>query len=147
MDTITLPACAGGESILVDWESFPVHIQEALKLHGLQQKVADAVANAAAKGWDQTQSREACMAVIAALQAGTWARRGGGPRARDEEAFVIAALAAKIKAKARKAGEPIPDPITLRALAAAAVDKPSNAAIVTAARAEWRARHTEVDTD
>jgi uncharacterized protein YdaT len=140
MDKITLPVAAGGKEIDVDMTAFAPHIQAALMLRGLRQKVADSCASAKAKGWTEAQAKEACDKVIAGLMAGTWAKRATGPRATSEEAFVIGRIVAKIKAHAKAKNARLPAEDALRAHAEKVMAAPAHAAWIEALRAEYRAK-------
>lgn len=140
MDKITLPGAAGGAEIDVDMGAFPAHIREALALHGLQQKVADAASAAKSKEWTETQAREACEAVIASLLAGTWAKRASGPRARTEEAYVASKVLAKVKSAITAKKAEMPAAEVLEAHVAKIIASPAHAAWITALRAEYAAK-------
>lgn len=99
---ISLPVAAGGSEITVSVADFPPHILFNLAMHGLQQKVADSVANAKAKEWTKAECLDKCDSVIASLKAGTWAKKGGGKAARTEEEFVSRKAEAMAKARMEK---------------------------------------------
>lgn len=88
MAQIKLPKAAGAAVVDVDWSTFPDHIKAALMLHGLQQKVADGASGDGKAGVPEAEVREACMEIFTSLQAGTWAKKGGGPRATTFEAWL-----------------------------------------------------------
>lgn len=149
MASITLPGAAGGAEISVDISAFPESIREALMLHGLQQKVADSVANAKKEGWTEAECRDRCNAVLESLKAGTWGRKASGPRARDEDSYIRAGLARKIKAtaKAKNASEPSGEALERLVAAVMASDKPNHVTLVAALRAEWNAKRATTDFD
>lgn len=146
MTTITLPGRAGGAEIAVNLGDFPESIREALALHGLQQKVADAAANAQKLGWTEDQARAACMSVFDAIKAGQWTRRASGPRMGNEEAFVITRLIAQMKAKAKAKNLTVTDD-ALRAKAEAAMTDERHAELIAAIRAEWAAKQAAKSID
>lgn len=86
---IALPTACGNEaSLKVEVSNLPQHIQDALMLHGLKQKVADAVANAGKEGWTKEVSYQKCQDVVDSLMAGTWAKKGGGARITNLNAYM-----------------------------------------------------------
>jgi hypothetical protein len=144
MHSITLPSAAGGREMNVDVSTFSETIREALMIHGLQQKVADSVSGAKTNGWTQDECLERCQGVIASLQAGTWAKRGGGgPRASDEETFVRNAMAALIRAKDKKAGKDVPTGEELEARVTKNLENPGLAGWINATKAEYAAKRAK----
>lgn len=89
MAQIKLPKAAGAAMVDVDWDTFPDHIKEALMLHGLQQKVADGASGDGKAGVPEAEVKAACMEIFTSLQAGTWAKKGGGPRATTWDAWIV----------------------------------------------------------
>lgn len=73
MPTIKFPSAAGALEIEVNLGDF-ASVMDRLALHGLQQKVADSVANAKTKGWSMAECKEKCYGVLDALRAGDWGR-------------------------------------------------------------------------
>ena len=147
MDTITLPGRAGGSQIAVDLTAFSESIRHNLMLHGLQQKVADAAANAQKEGWAQDETRAKCMAALDALMRGEWSRRATGPRAIDEDSFILGRVLAKIRAKIKTAKASMPADDVLRAHAEKIIASPDHAAWIAALRAEYAAKNVSVDLD
>lgn len=104
--SIHFPSAAGGHEVAIDLDSFSPEIKRQLMLHGLQQKVADSVANAKAKGWSQSECRSKCNEVIGSLMRGEWSSRAVGPRVSDEAGFIrreaLRAIQAAAKAASRE---------------------------------------------
>ena len=111
--TITIPnisftAQAKGGAVVFtgNLSDFPADILAQAAAYAIHKKVQDA-----SGGSDMTgaEAREAAQAVITSLKAGTWAKRGGGPRATDEASFKakeflkIAQTWLKVAANAEKA--------------------------------------------
>ena len=97
-------------------------------------------------GMTEADAKAKAATVIAALQAGTWAQRGGGGRAGNEEDFILSRLVAYIKAQAKKANASAPSDEDARATAAAIMKsgKPKAQALCAQYRAEWAAKNTSI---
>lgn len=123
--------------------TFPAEIIAQAAAYAIHKKCQDA-----SGGSDTTEAdaKAAAAKVIEALRAGTWAQRGGGTRAGNEEDFVLARLVAFIKAEAKRKNASVPADETCRATAAAIMksDKPKAIALCAQYRAEWTAKNTSV---
>lgn len=93
--SVTLACAAGGAEWEVPATDFPESILVDLLEHGLQQKLADPVSGAKAKGWDETKCLALVTEALAALKAGTWGKRNSGPRLSTFEAWCKAAAQAE----------------------------------------------------
>lgn len=134
MTTINFPSAAGGAEVQIDFDSFSPEIKRQLMLHGLQQKVADSVANAKAKGWSPIECRSKCNDVIATLQRGEWSTRAVGPRVSDEAGFIRREAIRAIQAAAKAANREISvDDLAKAAEALMASEAPAHAKM----RAAW----------
>lgn len=138
MPMISFPTAAGGHDVEVNLADF-ASVMERLALHGLQQKVADAVANAKAKGWTQDECHEKCLAVMDNLRAGEWSGRSRGATFDD---MLTAAFKAAIRKKDKDCnGKALADRI------AAAKVNPANAGFIAAQRRVWDAMQTDATLD
>ncbi|MBA4274978.1 MAG: hypothetical protein C0436_04925 [Alphaproteobacteria bacterium] len=99
---VELPAsCGEGQMVEVDTAKFADHIIAALVAHGVKQKLADACAGDKKAGVPMAESKEAALAVLEALYAGTWAKRGGA-RINTEAAYMDSEAAKVAKARIAK---------------------------------------------
>ena len=123
--------------------SFPAEIIAQAAAYAIHKKCQDA---SGGDGVTEADAKAKAAAVIAAFQAGTWATRGGGARATNEEDFILNRLVAYIKAQAKKANASAPDDTTARATASAIMrsEKPKAQALVAQYRAEWTAKSTSI---
>ena len=122
---------------------FPAAIIAQAAAYAIHKKCQDA---SGGEDVTETDAKAKASAVIEALRAGTWAVRGGGARAGNEEDFIHARLVSFIKAEAKrkKAAEPTVEACNATAAAIAKSEKPQAVALVAKFRAEWTARNTSV---
>lgn len=123
--------------------SFPAEIIAQAAAYAIHKKCQDA---SGGDGVTEADAKAKASAVIAAFQAGTWAQRGGGARASNEEDFILARLVSMIKAKAKAAKAEIPSDEACNATAAAIAksEKPQAVALVAKYKAEWAARSVSI---
>lgn len=143
-DCVVTARAKGGEVVFEgNLSSFPPAIIAKLAAYAIHKKCQDASGGDSTTGADAKKKADA---VIAALQAGTWAARGGGARATNEDDFILGRLAAMVKARAKAAKAEVPDDATAKATAAAimASDKPKAKALVAQYKAEWLAKSTSI---
>lgn len=140
-------ARAKGGAIVFDGmlSEFPADIIAQAAAYAIHKKAQDA---SGGEGLEGASAMEAAKAAIEALKAGTWAKRGGGgPRARDEESFVLSRVVAKIKATIKTKKASMPDDAVLAAHAAKVVASPQHAAWIAALKAEYAAKQAGSDLD
>lgn len=147
MPTIKFPTAAGALEIEVNLGDF-ASVMDRLALHGLQQKVADSVANAKAKGWSMAECKEKCHGVLDALRAGDWGRT----RSVTFADFIRKVIIDMAKAQDKKAGKTdTAEGYGKRADAAMvrAGKEPESAIgrLVAAKRAEYEAMQSTTETD
>lgn len=138
-DVKVIARAKGGEVVFEGMLSeFPADIIAQAAAYAIHKKAQDA-----SGGQDMTgaEAKAAAEAVIESLKAGTWAKRGGGgPRASDEDSFILARIIAKVKAKIKASKASMPDDAKLAAHAAKIKDSPDHAAWINTLRAEYAAK-------
>lgn len=101
----TYPGAAGGESITLDLGTFPDHILVEAIRHGLQQKGADCVSDAKKRGLSESAAKEEVDEALGAMKAGTWNKKGGGPRITSLEQYIAREAMKVAKARVAKEGD------------------------------------------
>ena len=130
---------ADGEVVEFRLNDLPEEIRQVLALHGLAQKLGDAYSGVS----DPAKAREAARQAYAALQAGEWARRGGGGRATTS----VEELAAAIVAVAKRVGKKVPHPAILEKLHSDAAFRERMAALPSIKAEVRAARRAAADAE
>lgn len=143
-DCVVVARAKGGLVVFEgNLSDFPPAIIAQAAAYAIHKKCQDASGGDNVTEADAKAKAEAC---VAAMKAGTWATRGGGARATNEDDFILGRLVTYIKAQAKKAGASAPDDTTARATGAAIMrsEKPKAQALVAQYRAEWTAKNTAI---